>query len=227
MRKTTAIITILTLCASAPAVAAKPSKQESAGVGAGVAIGAAAGGPVGAIIGAAIGARLGDRMHRKNHDIESLNTSLDESRRSLEAVSTELAQIKEIDRPALVHLMEAGIAMDVLFRTDEHVLADSTGDRLAQLAQRIAAMPDIHVRLDGFADERGAVDYNLALSQKRVDFVRDQLVSAGVDPARINVAAHGETPAQDDTADSFALERRVSLKLFINDSPAFASNPGQ
>ncbi len=164
-------------------------------------------------------------MHRKNETIESLNTSLAGSRSDLIAVSAELAHIREIDRPALVRLMEAGIAMDVLFRTDEYVLADTNGDRLAQLAQRIAAMPDIRIRLDGFADERGDADYNQALSQKRADFVREQLISAGVDPSRISVAAHGEAAAQDDTPDSYALERRVSLKLFIDDTESFAANP--
>ena len=86
-------------------------------------------------------------------------------------------------------------------------------------------MPDIYVQLDGFADERGASDYNFELSRKRVEFVRDQLVDAGIHPSRIRIAAHGETPAQDDSVDSYALERRVSLKLFIDDSPSFASTP--
>jgi outer membrane protein OmpA-like peptidoglycan-associated protein len=86
-------------------------------------------------------------------------------------------------------------------------------------------MPDIYIRLDGFADERGDADYNQVLSQKRVDYVREQLISAGVESSRISVAAHGEAPAQDDTPDSYALERRVSLHLFIDDTEAFASTP--
>lgn len=225
MKKTVAIISIFALCAATPAMASTASKQENVGVGAGAAIGAAAGGPVGFIIGAAIGAKLGERMHRKNQAIESLNASFEASRNDLDTANAELAQIREIDRPALVHLMEAGIAMDVLFRTDEYVLADTNGGRLAELAQRLASMPDIRIRLDGFADERGDADYNLVLSQKRVEFVRDQLIAAGVRPSRINVSAHGEAPAQDETADSYALERRVSLKLFIDDSQSFAANP--
>ena len=58
-----------------------------------------------------------------------------------------------------------------------------------------------------------------------VEFVRDQLVDAGIHPSRIRIDAHGESPAQDDSADSYAFERRVSLKLFIDDSPSFASTP--
>jgi outer membrane protein OmpA-like peptidoglycan-associated protein len=84
-------------------------------------------------------------------------------------------------------------------------------------------MPDIRVQLDGFADERGDSQYNLELSEKRVEFVRNQLISAGIHPSRIRVAAHGESPAQDASVDSFALERRVSLRLFISPEESLAT----
>ena len=239
MRKTIASISIIALFAATPALAESASKEENIGSGTGALIGAAAGGPVGFVIGAAIGARVGDKMHEKNAAIDDLQVSLGDSRSevvaleyevgslhdNVDALSAELARIQSVDRPALVSLMQAGIAMDLLFRTDEHVLADTTGARLAELASSVAAMPDIHVQLDGFADERGDSDYNLELSEKRVEFVRDQLVAVGIRPDRIRTAAHGEAPAQDDSVDSYALERRVSLKLFIDGSPSFAATP--
>ena len=229
MRNLVAIIFIVAVATSSPAMAASASKQESAGVGAGVVIGALAGGPVGAIIGAAIGAKLGDTMHNKSSAIDTLSGSLDESRSDIailegdiralngdiDSLSAELEHFQEIDRPQLVNLMQAGIAMDLLFRTDEHVLADTTGGRLSELASAVAQMRDVRVQLDGFADERGDSEYNLKLSERRVNFVREQLVAAGINPSQIRVSAHGEAPAQDESVDSYALERRVSLKLFI------------
>jgi outer membrane protein OmpA-like peptidoglycan-associated protein len=229
MRNLVATILIVAVATSSPAMAATASKQESAGVGAGVVIGALAGGPVGAIIGAAIGAKLGDTMHNKASTIDTLSGSLDESRSDIailegdiralnsdiDSLSAELEHFQEIDRPQLVNLMQAGIAMDLLFRTDEYVLADTTGSRLSELAGAIAQMRDVRVQLDGFADERGDSEYNLKLSEKRVNFVREQLVAAGINPAQIRVSAHGEARAQDESVDSYALERRVSLKLFI------------
>jgi outer membrane protein OmpA-like peptidoglycan-associated protein len=225
MRKLVTIILFVAVATSSPAIAASASKEENAGVGAGVVIGALAGGPVGAVIGAAIGAKDGDTVHKKKDRIDTLSGSLEASRTELAALETdvntlsaELARFEEIDRPQLISLMQAGIAMDLLFRTDEYVLADSTGGRLAELAGAVAQMNDVRVQLDGFADERGDADYNLELSAKRVEFVREQLVAAGIDPARIHVTAHGEAPAQDDSVDSYALERRVALKIFIDDS---------
>jgi outer membrane protein OmpA-like peptidoglycan-associated protein len=242
MRNLVAIILIVAVATSSPAIAASASKQENAGVGAGVLIGALAGGPVGAIIGAAIGAKVGDTMHNKASTIDTLSGSLDESRSDvailesdirtlssdIDSLSAELEHFQEIDRPQLVSLMQAGIAMDLLFRTDEYVLADTTGGRLADLAAAVAQMRDVRVQLDGFADERGDSDYNLKLSKKRVEFVREQLIAAGINPSQIRISAHGEAPAQDESVDSYALERRVALKIFIDDtiprSVASASN---
>jgi len=140
-------------------------------------------------------------------------------------LSSQIERLQNVARPELVSLLQAGIAMDLLFRTDEAVLVDVTGDRLAQLARTLVKMPDIQIKLDGFADARGDAGYNLALSERRVEFIRDQFVAAGVDPSRISVSAHGESPAQDESLDSYALERKVSIKLFIDEQPSMASNP--
>jgi outer membrane protein OmpA-like peptidoglycan-associated protein len=232
MRTTTiSIITLLGLAFALPAAAeVRASKQEAIGFGTGAVVGAAAGGPIGFIIGAAIGGTIGDSMHRKNESIEDLSASLDSSRttiahleRDVDTLGDRIEHLQDISRPELVDLLQAGIAMDLLFRTDEYALADTTGGRFASLASTLASMPDIRVQLDGFADERGDDEYNLELSKKRVDFVRDLLIQAGVSETSINVTAHGEAIAQDDTEDSFALERRVSVTLFIDDSQSVAS----
>lgn len=212
--------------------AGKSSRQENIGVGSGAVVGALAGGPVGLVIGAALGAKIGYTMHQKNERIDQLQGSVDVSEQAvanlesnIDTLSSEIERLQNVARPELVSLLQAGIAMDLLFRTDEAVLVEVTGDRLAQLAQTIVAMPDIHIKLDGFADTRGDAEYNLALSERRVEFIRDQFVAAGVDPSRINVSAHGESPAQDESLDSYALERKVSVRLFINERQPVASNP--
>ena len=232
MRKTLSLICCISLISAAPVFAAEPSKQEKIGIGSGAVVGAIVGGPVGFMIGGAIGAKLGDSMHQKNQSIDELSVSLRQSKSDLrtlnasyDSVQGELEHMQEVARPELIGMLEAGIAMDLLFRTDEHVLADTTGDRLASLGRRLATMTDIRVQLDGFADERGDETYNYNLSAQRVEFVRDQLVAAGIHPSRIQISAHGEAPAQDASVDSFALERRVSLTLFIDDSQSVAQIP--
>ena len=133
--------------------------------------------------------------------------------------------MRSIARPELLTLMQAGIEMDLLFRTDEDELGITTDSKLRELATILSTMPDVYIQLDGFADERGSAEYNQGLSARRAAHVREILVSNGVAESRIKVAAHGESPAADDNIDSFALERKVSLTLFVEETPSFASNP--
>lgn len=229
MRSTLTLICCFSLFVAVPVQAASASKEENIGVGSGAVVGAIAGGPVGFLIGAAIGAKVGDTLHKKNETIDELDVSLRQSRNDIrnlnanyDTAKDELQRLQEVARPDLVSMLEAGIAMDILFRTDESVLADTTGDRLAGLGRTVADMSDVQVQLDGFADERGDETYNHQLSEQRVAFVRDQLIAAGIHPSRIRTTAHGESPAQDESVDSYALERRVSLTLFIDDAHSVA-----
>lgn len=227
------IIAAVSILFSGMAAAAEKSRRnQNIGVSSGVVVGAIAAGPFGAVVGAAIGAKLGDEFDEKNQQIAGLRTDMDHSsarlaslQRDVDSLGAELDRLNELARPELLDLMQAGIEMDLLFRTDEAVVADATGARLATLAGTLARMDDVRIQLDGFADERGDESYNKALSARRVQFIRDQFVAAGVHPGRISTTAHGESMAQDNSPDSYALERRVSLRLFIDDSPSVAANP--
>ena len=227
---TIALATILALGTQTASAAA--SKEEGVGIGTGAVIGALAGGPVGMVFGAALGAKLGDSFHKKSDRIETLEGSLHQSHQSvaslesgIDELSLEVERLQTMARPELISLMQAGIDMDLLFRTDEFALTDVTGDRLSAMAASLANMPSVNIQLDGFADERGDATYNDELSLKRVEFVRNLFVNAGIHPTRISSAAHGESIAQTPDVDSYALERRVSVKLFIDNPTSVASNP--
>lgn len=223
---------LIATLAAAPAFADNSSKEEGMGVGVGAVIGGIAGGPVGLVLGAAVGAKLGDEFFQRNTEIEQLSASLQGSQsevqkleRDIDTLGGDLRRVQSESRPELLALLQAGIEMDLLFRTDEHTLADTTGSRLKQLAASLATMPDVFVQLDGFADERGDAEYNRKLSVRRAEHVMHVLLANGVPAARISLKAHGESPAADDNVDSFAFERKVSLTLYVQDSPSFASNP--
>ena len=48
--------------------------------------------------------------------------------------------------------------------------------------------PDAHLWLQGYADIRGDIFYNLVLSYRRAQFVKDKLVKGGVSEAQIGFA---------------------------------------
>ena len=147
MRNQIILISALLAVVAAPSQAAT-SKQENIGAGVGATVGAVAGGPVGLLLGAAVGAKLGDVFNSKERqlaaaaqtakaadasiaELQSERTSL---QRDIHGLNDDVERLQALARPDLLSLMQAGIEMDLLFRTDEHVLADSTGERLQQLA---------------------------------------------------------------------------------------------
>lgn len=52
--------------------------------------------------------------------------------------------------------------------------------------------PDAIVEIQGNCDERGTVEYNLSLGQKRADAVKDYLVNLGVSPDRLKTISYGK-----------------------------------
>lgn len=241
MRTAIIVIGMTASLAAAPAFAADNggSKEETIGIGVGATVGALAGGPIGFVIGAAIGARIGDEFHEKDVQVDSLTGSLEASQArvaeletdvdglnaDIDALSADLGRMRTLARPELVALLASGIEMDLLFRTDEHVLMKSTSSRLSELATTLAAMPDVRVQIDGYADARGDEAYNRELSVKRAEYVRDLLTANGVPQERIDISAHGESAIVDATADDYALQRKVSVTLYVEDGPSLAANP--
>jgi outer membrane protein OmpA-like peptidoglycan-associated protein len=240
MQKTIITLTVLSLALTGTAQARDAaSKEEVIGVGSGALIGAAAGGPFGFMVGAAFGALLGDSVHAKNESIEELTLEVSRREQKLAAadrdlrefraqndeLGSEIEKLRTLAKPELIELMRAGISMDLLFRTDEADLVDTTKHRLMNLASALAALPDVSIQLDGFADERGDSGYNQSLSERRVASIREQLVSAGIPDHRIRTTAHGEVSASEKTPDSLALDRKVSMTLSIDELQSLAANP--
>lgn len=64
---------------------------------------------------------------------------------------------------------------------------------LAQDVRWLTNSKDVHVVIEGHADPSGSHEGNLALGQKRAEWVRDALVSAGIEESRLEVISYGDT----------------------------------
>jgi outer membrane protein OmpA-like peptidoglycan-associated protein len=208
------------------------SPQAAVGAVSGLAIGAAAGGPIGAIIGVTAGAFLGDRLHQQKTDRAALAAELKASEAerarlalNVTELTTTLAAVQAQDTRNDQALHETNdLGMQVLFRTDDDALTVQSLPPLLKLGALAAALPEAKVRVDGFADPRGAAAYNDELSMRRAQGVAAALANAGVPADRIVVVAHGN--ASSDSAagdlDAYALDRRVEVRLELPGSDQVA-----
>ena len=52
--------------------------------------------------------------------------------------------------------------------------------------------PNIHFTIEGHCDERGSIEYNVALGEQRAATVKNALSVAAIDPGRMNVISFGK-----------------------------------
>ena len=80
----------------------------------------------------------------------------------------------------------------VFFETDTSTLGAEAKDALKANADIMREHDDVIVEVQGHADERGTIDHNLALGQRRADAVRSFMTLQGVDGSRIKTVSYGE-----------------------------------
>lgn len=80
----------------------------------------------------------------------------------------------------------------VYFALDSWVLDDGARAALDANAKMLREHADLAVRIEGHCDERGTVEYNLSLGEKRAGAVKDYLAAAGVEAARLSTISYGK-----------------------------------
>lgn len=107
---------------------------------------------------------------------------------------------------------------DVLFDFNQATLKPGAQLRLAKVSGILGAYPDLRLEIDGFTDNKGTPQYNMALSEKRAKAVRDFLVSQGVSTDAVTTKGFGESNpvATNATAAGRQQNRRVELVVSGN-----------
>ena len=80
----------------------------------------------------------------------------------------------------------------VFFALDSSSLDDAARSTLTAQSGWLAKNPQVSVRVEGNADERGTQEYNLALGSRRAKAARDMLVAKGVSSSRITTISNGK-----------------------------------
>jgi peptidoglycan-associated lipoprotein len=80
---------------------------------------------------------------------------------------------------------------EVHFDFDRYAIRSGDAEVLDRNYEWFTANPG-RVRIEGNADERGTVEYNMALGQKRADAAKSYLVGLGVDDGRLDTISYGK-----------------------------------
>lgn len=86
----------------------------------------------------------------------------------------------------------ASIREKIFFDFDRFELKEGARETLQRKAEALRALPEVTIVVEGHADERGTVEYNLALGEKRAKAALDYLADLGIDPERVSIVSYGE-----------------------------------
>jgi peptidoglycan-associated lipoprotein len=99
---------------------------------------------------------------------------------------------------------------DVYFDYDDDALRNDAKETLARNGKVLQDNSWVNIVVEGNCDERGTVEYNLALGERRALSAKRYLVSYGIEPSRISIISYGKERPVDPrhTEEAWAKNRR-------------------
>ena len=87
---------------------------------------------------------------------------------------------------------KSGLLGEVYFDFDKAEIRDADRATLTKNAATLKRFDFLRVTVEGHCDERGTVEYNLALGERRARAAYDYLVSLGVPAERLKTVSYGK-----------------------------------
>ncbi len=137
-------------------------------------------------------------------------TKLEAERAAKEAREKELAKLREAEarkarekefEKSLVAKKEPGIEgqifeskllKDIHFDFDEYDIRPGDAEILKENAALLKKFSNVKIQIEGHCDERGTIEYNLALGERRANNAKQYLISLGISPDRISTISYGK-----------------------------------
>jgi outer membrane protein OmpA-like peptidoglycan-associated protein len=129
---------------------------------------------------------------------------------------------KTITRTIELRKLSVGVTSilrNIYFDFDKATFQTESYTELNKLEAMLRTNNNMSIELAGHTDAVGTKAYNMYLSQKRAEAVKDYLVKKGIDTRRINAVGYGKTKplaSNDDENEGRELNRRVEFKVLSN-----------
>ena len=186
--------------------------QKGAGIGAGAGaligaiignntgIGTAGGALIGAAVGGGTGALIGNKMDKQARKIDQALPGAD---------------VERVGEGIRLVLNENAVRFD----TNKATLTSQAKTNLDKLIPVFKEYADTNIEIFGYTDSTGSPEYNLTLSQKRAESVKNYMISKGLYSSRFKTTGVGiaNPIATNDTPGGRSQNRRVEFAILAND----------
>jgi outer membrane protein OmpA-like peptidoglycan-associated protein len=172
---------------------------------------------------------LGQEKAGLEREMTDLRADLFTMEETLHRLSTEKQQMSSRLEEALSHVAETrqsarGFVVnlpDILFGVNEATLKPEAQVLIAKLAGILLVIPDLQVVIEGHTDALGSPEYNLRLSRRRAESVKDYLAEQGISEERLGAIGLGlaQPVADNETAAGRRRNRRVEILILEEPEP--------
>jgi outer membrane protein OmpA-like peptidoglycan-associated protein len=106
-----------------------------------------------------------------------------------------------------------GLPDDLLFEFNDYNISDQAKTKISHLSTQLLKFNLQKLKVIGHTDNVGSPEYNLKLSQKRAETIKDLFLTQGYQPENILIIGRGETqPLSDNnTEEHRSMNRRVNI----------------
>ncbi len=85
------------------------------------------------------------------------------------------------------------VLRDVHFPYNSSTILPQDAVILQNISEFMSRFPSVILQIQGYCDERGTEEYNMALGEKRAAAAKDYLLNLGVPGGKINIVSYGKT----------------------------------
>jgi outer membrane protein OmpA-like peptidoglycan-associated protein len=150
--------------------------------------------------------------------LDARTREADQAKKAAAAAAEAQRQLQEEIARMQLEQTERGLLMtlgDVLFDFDQATLRPGAANKLVLLGDFLKKYPDRQLLIEGYTDSVGSDGYNLGLSQRRADTVREFLLANGVPESRMISTGYGKAYPKDSNSTSSGRQanRRVEATI--------------
>jgi peptidoglycan-associated lipoprotein len=139
-----------------------------------------------------------EQKEREAKERETARIREEEARMAEEAKKTQAP--KEFEKslvsektPGIAgEVFESNLLKDIYFDFDKYDIRQGDEEVLKENGALFIKYPNVKFQIEGHCDERGTIEYNLALGERRANSTKRYLISLGIGEDRISTISYGE-----------------------------------
>ena len=89
-------------------------------------------------------------------------------------------------------VLESKLIKDIHFDFDKYDIRPGDAETLKGNGALLMKHPKVKIQIEGHCDERGTIEYNLALGERRANSAKKYLISLGISADRISTISYGK-----------------------------------